>query len=221
MTTFPASDESTKKSRKPVERRAFSVQNVLDAKFNELEFEGIWEAAIGRPELTGSWMIYGPPKNGKTSFAIKLAKYLTNFEKVYYNSIEEGLSKSIQSAYIRMDMKDVAGKIILQQESVEMMYKRLKKNKSPNIIFLDSVQFAGIKFSEYKRLKEEFPNKIFIYISHVKGNQPQGETAIGIWRDSNVSFRVEGFRAFPISRYGGGDYINVSEEKATEYWVKE
>lgn len=201
--------------------RAYSVRNVLDAKFETLPFDGEWKEAIGCPELTGSWIIYGPPKNGKTSFAMMLAKYMTNFGRVFYNSIEEGLSQSIQLAYRRVDMCEVSGKIILEKEPVPAMVERLKKNKSPRIIFLDSIQFAELTFSEYKALKNTFPDKLFVYISHIEGKQPEGVTARRIWRDANVSIRVEGFRAFPVGRYGGGQYINISEERATEYWVNE
>lgn len=200
--------------------RAYSVKNVLDAKFETLPFNGIWEDAIGCPELTGSWIIYGHPKSGKTSFAMMLAKYLTNFARVFYNSIEEGLSLSIQCAYQRVDMNEVSGKIILDKEQIADVIERLKKNKSPRIIFIDSVQFADLKFSEYKKLKSMFPDKLFVYISHIEGKQPEGVTARRIWRDSNVSIYVEGFRAFPVGRYGGGEHIDIYEEAAIEYWVK-
>ncbi|KAA6312942.1 hypothetical protein EZS27_036205, partial [termite gut metagenome] len=57
--------------------RAYSVKNVLDSEFETLAFEGIWNEAVGLPELSGSWIIYGTTKNGKTTFAMMLAKYLT------------------------------------------------------------------------------------------------------------------------------------------------
>ena len=86
------------------------------------------------------------------------------------------------------------------------------------IIVIDSVQFMELKWTEYKKLKETFPNKLFIYISHIEGKQPEGNVAKRIWRDANVYFKIEGFRAFPVSRYGGGDYIDVCTEKANAYW---
>lgn len=201
--------------------RAYSVRNVLEAKFETLEFDGVWKEAVGCPELTGSWIIYGAPKSGKTSFAMMLAKYLTGFGKVFYNSTEEGLSRSIQAAYERVGMIEVSGKIILEKEAVGEMTRRLERGKSPNVVFLDSIQFAGLDFGEYKRLKSSFPHKLFIYVSHVQGKQPEGQTARKIWRDANVSFRVEGFRAFPTGRYGGGQYIDISGEKAAAYWITE
>lgn len=199
--------------------RAYSVTNVLDAKFNTLEFHGKWRDAIGCPELTGSWFILGLPKNGKTSFAMMLAKYLTGFKRVAYDSVEEGLSLSISEALRRVKMEDVKTKFILiDKESVDELIARLDKHKSPDIIFIDSVQFMDLKFSEYKRLKSRFPKKLFVYISHIDGKQPDGATAKRIWRDANVIFRIEGFKAFPTGRYGGGEPITISEKLADAYW---
>ena len=200
-------------------KRALSVSNVASAKFKTLEFEGEWLRAVGKPELTGAWFIYGPPKNGKTTFAMMAVKYLSNFERCAYDSIEEGLSLSIQLAMERTDMDDVGGRVVLLDKmEISELIPYLKRHKSPNVVVIDSVQFAELTFAQYKRLKETFPGKLFIYVSHVEGRQPDGQVAKRIWRDSNVVFRVEGHRAFPVGRYGGGDYIDVWEERAEEYW---
>ena len=200
-------------------KRAFSVANVLDAKFNLLDFEGKWLEAIGRPELTGTWFIGGYIKNGKTSLAFQLSKYLTQFERVAYNSVEEGLSATIQDVYKREKMVDVHGKfILLDKEPQAELIERLKKHKSPNIVVIDSVQFWEMKFSEYKQFKEMFPNKLFIYLSHLDGKKPAGSVAQKIWRDANVAMIIEGFKAFPTSRYGGGKEIIINQERADAYW---
>ncbi|KAA6318438.1 hypothetical protein EZS27_031545 [termite gut metagenome] len=192
---------------------------VLTAKFETLTFDGVWKDAIGCPEVTGSWIIYGPTKNGKTTFAMMLAKYLTNFEKVFYNSIEEGLSRSVQIAYERVGMIEASGRITLEREGLEAMIERLRKRKSANIVFIDSLQFLGITFKDYKRLKTMFPRKLFIFVSHTANGQPDGKAAVALWRDASVSFKVEGFRATPVSRYGGGQYIDIDAEKAAAYWI--
>lgn len=200
-------------------RKAYSIHNVIDAKFKTLDFDGQWLDAIGKPEPTGSWIIYGAPKNGKTTFAMMLAKYISQFRRVAYNSVEEGLSLTIQMAMERTGMLEAGGRVVLlDKESVENLTARLDKHKSPDVIIIDSVQFLDLKWSEYKKLKERYPTKLFIYISHVEGKQPEGNVARRIWRDANVAFRIEGFRAFPVGRYGGGEYINISEEKANEYF---
>lgn len=200
-------------------QRAYSINNVIDAKFKKLPFTGDWLTTIGEPEPTGSWIIYGAPKNGKTTFAMQLAKYISNFMRVAYDSVEEGLSLTIQRAMERTQMMDAGRRVILlDKETLPELEERLDRRRSPGVIIIDSVQFLEMKFSEYKRLKEKYPHKLFIYISHVEGKQPEGNTAKRIWRDANVIFRVEGFRAFVTSRYGGGSYLTISEEKASEYW---
>lgn len=200
-------------------KRALSVHNVLKSKFKTLDFEGEWLAACGRPEFAGTWFIFGAPKNGKTSFAMKLAKYMTNFGKGAYNSIEEGLSLSIQMAMDRVDMAEVGGRmVLLDKMEIGEMSSWLERRDSPDFLVIDSVQFAEMKFEEYKELKEKFPDKLFIYVSHVDGKYPDGNAARRIWRDANIAFKIEGFRAFPTGRYGGGEYINVSDELAADYW---
>ena len=200
-------------------KRAYSVDNVLNAKFNTLEFTGEWRDAIGCPELSGSWFVFGDIKNGKTSFTMQLAKYLTTFERVAYNAVEEGLSLSIKSAYRRNNLKEVAGKFtLLDKESVDELITRLRRHKSPNVIVIDTVQFWELTFADYKRLKAEFPKKLFIYISHTEGRMPDGSTARKIWRDANVAIRIDGFVAFPKSRYGGGAPYVIWEREAQKVW---
>jgi len=201
-------------------QRAYSVDNVLNAKFNRLEFEGKWLSAIGKPELTGTWFIQGDIKNGKTSLAMQLTKYLTRFGRAAYNSVEEGLSATIQDAYIREGMADVAGKfLLLDKEEPAELIKRLQKHKSPEIVVIDTIQFWDMKWSEYKHLKHLFnKKKLFIYLSHMEGKQPAGSVARKIWRDANVAFVVEGFKGFPVSRYGGGEPIVINQKLADAYW---
>ena len=200
-------------------RRAMSVDNVMQSKYKTLPFEGKWKDGIGCPEITGSWVIMGPPKNGKTSFAMMLSKYLTNFLNGAYNSIEEGNSLSIQEAMKRVSMDEVSGKLVfLDKMPIEEMEEWLKMRNSPDFLVIDSIQFADMTWVQYKRLKECFTDKIFIFISHIEGRQPEGSVAKRIYKDANVTFMVEGFRAFPRGRYGGGASIDVSEELADAHW---
>ncbi|MCL2131275.1 MAG: hypothetical protein FWH36_02280 [Lentimicrobiaceae bacterium] len=200
-------------------KKALSVDNVRNAKFNVMNFDGKWLDAFGKPEMTGSIIIYGDVKQGKTDFGFQFAKYLTKFGRVAYDSIEEGLSKTIQITVERNNMNEVGKRFIfLDKEPIDELKERLKKHRAPDIIVIDSVQFSEIKFSEYKVLKNDFKHKLFIYISHIKNNNPEGSVAMKIYRDANIICHIEGFRMFPISRFGGGQYINISNELASEYW---
>jgi len=199
--------------------RAYSVKNVYDAKFKTLPFTDEWLDAIGEPELTGSMIILGPPKNGKTSFALQFAKYLTRFSRVAYNSVEEGLSRTMQMALSRVNMIEAGTRfVLLEKEGFDELIVRLDRHKSPNIVFIDSIQFMELSFDQYKTLKSRYPDKLIVYLSHVEGGKPDGAVAKRIWRDANVVLRVEGFKMFPVGRYGGGAPIIISEQKAAEYW---
>jgi hypothetical protein len=202
-------------------KKALSVDNVLSARFNVMAFDGQWCDAIGQPELSGTWIVYGSVKNGKTSFSMQLAKYLTRFGTVAYNSVEEGLSLSIQAALQHNEMADVSHYfVLLGKESPDELIERLHRKRSPQIIVIDTIQFWELNFKYYKIFKETFPDKLFIYVSHANNSQPESKVAIRIWRDANVSFRVEGFRAFPMGRYGGGKPIDINKELALKYWAK-
>lgn len=184
-------------------KRALTIHEIRDFKPIELDFTGEWEAAIGKPELTGSWIIWGNSGNGKTRFALQLAKYLTNFRRVAYNSLEEGLSKTMQEAILDTGI----GKnfVLLDKEPIYKLKERLRRRRSPDVILIDSLQYTGLNYAQYRELKEEFSNKLFVFISHADGREPKGNVAKSIRYDANVKCYIEGYAAYPQSRYGGGE----------------
>ncbi len=200
-------------------KRAWTVRNVLDAKFTGLPFEGKWKEVIGIPERAHSWIIWGQSGSGKTTFNFQLAEYLGNFEKVLYNSMEEGLSMSIQAAYSRAGLT-MENSVLLVNESMKELTKRLKQPKSPNVVFIDSVKYTRFRWNDYEAFCNEFPNKLFIWVAHAKGKEPKGSLAEDIRYDSFVKMYVEGFRVFVQSRYrkGGESTMDIYPEGAAKYW---
>ena len=75
--------------------RRLSVSNLYSQKFKFMPFTGEWKKILGNRERKGCWMIYGNAKNGKTSFALRLANYLSSIEKVLYIAAEEGCDEFI------------------------------------------------------------------------------------------------------------------------------
>lgn len=198
-------------------KRAISVDEILKMKFIEMPFEGEWQESFGEPERTGVWIMWGHSGNGKTSFAMQLARYLAQFGRVAYNTLEEGARKSFQLAVKRNHMKAVKKNFIILNEGIEDLKQRLSKRKSPDIVIIDSFQYTGLTKTEYKALKAEFPNKLFIFISHAEGKQPEGRAAKFVKFDADVKIRVEGYKAFIMSRFGGGEPYVIWAEGAAEY----
>ncbi|MGM9755528.1 MAG: hypothetical protein ACI3ZW_07425 [Parabacteroides sp.] len=193
--------------------RAASLDQVLRTRFKVLPFEGEWKDAIGCPELTGSWIIWGNSGNGKTRFALQLCKYLCQFGRVAYDSLEEGVSVSLVKAIKETHMMEVRKKfVVLDKEPIDQLTERLERPKSPDIVCVDSLQYTGMNYEQYKALKERFPKKLFIWISHADGTLPEGRVAKKVRFDSNVKVFVQAYRAEPVSRYGGGKPYIIWEE---------
>ena len=193
--------------------RAASLDQVLRTRVKVLPFEGEWKDAIGCPELTGSWIIWGNSGNGKTRFALQLCKYLCQFGRVAYDSLEEGVSVSLVKAIKETHMMEVRRKfVVLDKEPIDQLTERLERPKSPDIVCVDSLQYTGMSYEQYKALKERFPKKLFIWISHADGTLPEGRVAKKVRFDSNVKVFVQAYRAEPVSRYGGGKPYIIWEE---------
>lgn len=200
-------------------KRALSVSDILKYQPHLLEFRGAWLDSIGCPELTGSWIIWGNSTNGKTRFALQLAKYMANFVRVGYDSLEDGMSESIKRPISEINMSEVARRFILfDKEPISDLMDRLGKRKSPDVVFIDSLQYTGMSYADYRSLKDEFRNKLFIFISHADGKEPRGNVGKSIRYDANVKIYVEGYKAFPQSRYGGGAEYVIWQKGASDYW---
>lgn len=211
--------------------RAISNINVLAARFETVEFAGEWLASFGRPELRGTWIIWGGSGSGKTTFTLMLCKYLANFGRVAYDSLEQGLSLSLQKAWERVGMGEAGNSVILlNKEELPELRARLSKRKSPEIIIIDSVQYLdGFNWTSFKKLKREYPDKLFIFISQADraGKDPDGKLAGKIRYDAEIKIKVEGFKAFVTTRYedsekgeGGADFV-IWEQGAAEYWAEQ
>lgn len=202
-------------------KRAKSIHELLNTNFDVMNFEGEWKELMGQPERTGSWFIWGDSSNGKTSFALKLCGYLTNFGRVAYNPLEEGASESFKKALIRANLQSVGTKmIILDKEPIKELRQRLQKRRSPDFVVIDSIQYAGMNYRDYVQLISEFRNKVFIIISHADGKEPRGSTAKSIRYDAFIKIRIEGYKAFAVSRFGGGEPMTIWKTGAEEYWNK-
>ena len=202
--------------------KALSIYQVLNGKHKTFSFTGEWEEVFGCPAVSGTWLIWGQSFNGKTSFVLQLAKYLCLFDKVVIDSLEEGVGESMKMALVRNKMDEVSKRvIILDGMIIPDLITYLSQHKSPNIIIIDSVQYSDLTYKDYKALKQQFPSKLFVFVSHAEGKLPDGRLANKIRYDAMCKIRVEGYRAFVNSRFkeGSGDnYITVWEDGANRYW---
>jgi hypothetical protein len=193
----------------------FSYSDLEKIKYKTMKFEGDWADTIGdEVELAGVWIIWGQSGNGKTKFALELAKYISRFEPVYYNSLEEKKKLSFRRALQVANIASVGNRIQFQSESFERMKQRLRKERSFKVVFVDSLQYLRITVDQYFELIAEFPDKLFVFTCHAQGLQPKGDLADEVRFDADVKLRVHQFVATPVeaTRYGGNTPYVVWEE---------
>ena len=152
---------------------------------------------------------------------MQLAKELTKYASVLYNSLEEGARKSMKESLERNHMYEVKRRFHIVQEPIETLKLRLRKRRSADVVFIDSLQYSDLTKADYKKLKEEFPNKLFIMVSHAEGKQPKGRFADFVRYDCDIKIFVEGYKATCMSRLASAgntsEYI-IWQKGADDYW---
>lgn len=199
--------------------KALTVNNILKKTYSLFDFEGEWRQAFDRPEKRGVWFIWGNSGNGKTTFVLQLIKYLAQFDKVLFNSLEEGSAHTLRQGFIRVGMSEVARKVSLVSEDFDALCERISQRKSPEIIVIDSFQYFQISYKQYITFKERFPDKLIIFISHADGRSPAGRSARSVMYDASLKIWVEGYRAYSKGRYiGETGVFTIWHEGAVKYW---
>lgn len=200
-------------------KKALSMVDLMRKNREVYVFEDALQEAFGQPEQNGVWFIWGRSGNGKTSFVLQLCKELTRYGKVAYDSLEEGDSLTMQNALMRVGMGDVGRRFILLNESLKELDTRLKRRRSPDIVVVDSFQYAHIDLKQYEEFIDQHKNKLIIFVSQADGLKPWGRTAQSAMYSASLKIWVEGYRAISKGRYRGNlGYYTIWAEKAEEYW---
>ena len=158
--------------------QAYTPKQILNKKFKLLSFDGQWKDFVGCHDRAFSAIVWGGSSSGKSSLAMQWARYLTQFGKVAYNSLEEGVSHTVQMNMERNYMDGVEGKfLLLDNEPLPELIERMSKHKSPDFLIIDSVQYLRVDKEDYKKLKRLMKerNKALILISQATGKEPKGD----------------------------------------------
>lgn len=200
-------------------KRALSVSDLLSKQYELFEFENEWYQAFGHPEKRGVWFVWGNSGNGKTGFILQLIKELCRFERVIFDSLEEGDAHTLRKAFEREGMAEVRGKLIIVNEGIEHLDERLSKRKSPRIAVIDSYQYSEMSFKEWLRFKHKHAEKLLIVVSQADGKRPMGRAAVSVMYDAGLKVWIEGYRAFSKGRYIGpnGGIYTIYKEGAALY----
>lgn len=195
--------------------RTLGVHHILNKQYRALAFDGVWEETFGLPSDPFTMLIYGYPKNGKTTFCMFFAKYLTRFGKVWYNSIEEGDTKTMQDAFLRAGLQELEeGKFMLGDRYFYAdMVEKLARPNSGRFVFIDSRDFINLTTHQFKKLKSLYPRKSFIIVCWEQAGKPAGKFAKDIEFIVDILVHVTQYRAYPSGRFGGGKTFVIWDKK--------
>ncbi|MDH6357216.1 GTPase domain-containing protein [Parabacteroides sp. PF5-9] len=201
-------------------KRAYSPIEILKMKKETFPFSDEWMQAFSTPERTGVWFIWGNSGNGKSSFVMQLCAELGQYEKIIYNSLEEGTCLTMQNTIRNFNMQALNKRLqLVDCEPMDEFSERLSRHKAPKIAIIDSFQYTQMSYRSYIQFKERHRNKLLIFISHADGGSPSGRSAKSVMYDAGLKIWVQGYRAFSKGRYiGETGYFDIWPERAQLYW---
>lgn len=158
---------------------------------------------------------WGLPGNGKTTYVMQLCKALTALGKAYYNSIEQGDSKSLQDVIALCRMDECApGTIVFgDRDTFEDMMEKLRKNRAKFVV-IDSRDYMELTQAQWKLMTETFPKKAFIIVCWEGfGGNPKSEHAAAIRFMADIKVHVRNGVATAQSRFGPTKPYRIFEKQ--------
>lgn len=184
-------------------KRTISGKQLLTIKPDLITLDEGWHECLGDIPRHCVVFVWGQSGNGKTGAMMSFAKALTRYGKVLYNSCEEEFGYSMQNNVRIAGLHEVGKRFQLTIDSLDELADRLEKPRSPEFVFIDSVQAMGLKKSQVKEFCSRFRNKMLVFISWADGNLPKGKVAQDLKFDASIKIWVSGFKAFSHGRFYG------------------
>jgi predicted ATP-dependent serine protease len=144
-------------SRVPATGQIMSAQALKTMKFETIGLTGKWKNLIGDPAPGFSAMVYGLPKQGKSTFCLQFANDLAKLGQVLYCALEEGFGATLSEKLHRLGI----GANTLQFGNQIPKDLRLYK-----FVFIDSVSEAGLDAEGLRELRTANPGTAFIFVYH-------------------------------------------------------
>jgi hypothetical protein len=197
-----------------------SPSAVINRKSPTIAFTGDFRAAFGEPQANGLWLIYGDSGNGKTSFALQLAKELCKDRSVIYESYEEGLASSNIKKLLEAHGLSNERKMRLTMDATPEELEKHLKTATPQAVIIDSLDIAPIESSKALHdMAVRHPNVLFIGLAWAEGRQPAKKMTTKVLYMSNQKIYVKGYRAFSRGRSTGEiGHLDIWPEGAAKFW---
>lgn len=199
-------------------RKYISVKELTSRTFRTFNLSRQWTDHLGEVEVGATILIWGESRQGKTSYAVQMAKaFAMGDARTLYMPLEEGPSLSFQRALKNAHAEDARRLMIAPTEMrFEDLDAVMAERTAPDVVVIDSIQYSGINYDDYRSFRNAHPKKTLIFTSHADGRDPRGTTASSIKYDAGVKVFVKDYVANAGSRYGGGKPFEIWPEKVAE-----
>lgn len=199
--------------------RIKTIKNIYDKRHSTIPMNGVWGTVMGTPEDNGCWLIWGPEKNGKTWFSIKLADYLSAFARVLYVSAEEGIGKAFVDTCRRAALCPTNRNLKFEEYiTISELDELLMRRRSPKVVVLDNMTIYAdeLKNGVLRKLLNKHPHKLFIFVAHEERNEPYTATAKLVRKLAKVIVYTRGLMCTVSGRVPGGNLM-IDEDRAELY----
>jgi predicted ATP-dependent serine protease len=203
---------------------SFSLKQLREHQFDVYKFSEEWAAILSNKVEHGfNAIVFGESGSGKTTFVLNFCKELTNFGNVYYNTLEQGKSGSLQEQARQVGLLngEFDEKIKFGTDTFDEMFEKIKTTRA-RFIIVDSINYMGkngLTYNQYQQLKEfckrskSKNKKSLILISHASAKQPKGNYAKKIRYDVDIKIQCIKGKAYSDSRYGATKPYTIFSKK--------
>ena len=198
---------------------------ILQKTYDLLAYDDEFKPLLGNIPDNIHILIFGDSGHGKTELGMRLVKsFCRGGTDVNWVSYEQGHGLDMQMALRRNGMLDVGSRFAVTDPHyakkqnttyLEDLRNKVEKRGSADLFVIDSIQYIDITVHEYFQLKNDFPAKGFIFISHKNGKDPDGKTALKVGYDGGCRILVKNYIAHPEkNRFGGTEPYVIWDEMA-------
>lgn len=171
-------------------RRTMTAAEMAQQSINVLDTTGIYGKILGKFGAGGHLMIHGAAGQGKSSFALGLAKHWANKGyRVAYVSAEEFGSPTLVQKIQRLNIGTAP-------VNFAPSIRDLRLNQL-DVLFIDSIQAAGLSIQDQAKLKKSYPDLTVVFIvqetkqGSYKGGSEWGHNVDAVMAFDNGSARTE------------------------------